>query len=375
MSFALRGISGHLSSSIYIAKQQKLELDEKNYTPELQDYINRLHEKCASEVLIIPVSPQPEIKNMLEISESKSGNLSKLREILESDKTKKILNYVFNGSAACGCLIAFLNGNFYIIDVPPGTLEAVSETLTKAAVAETGLVGAVNFWQKRNVFSFVAYAMNLPISFLASGYNLWLARGFCSGLGNAAIIIDQREVVDEKGEPVLDENGNKIIIGGDFKNKGWLNGFKTTCNESIKMLKELLKKPSRIKNFSHAALFSSIFQMIAPIPGFFGFVTTEAVLRDASAVSVDASYLLHKNIKNNTNDKSNSEQKINLKSPVVQSSLLWIGTAVVDLFKRFSFISEGLSNLTHLSLFFDRTASIRYTQGIIDIKKDTKKPS
>ena len=295
-----------------------------------------------------------------------------LIETITSSKTKKFLNYFANGSSSVSSLITFLNGNFKWFDSIQEKLESLSEVVSKTALTTIGFVGSVDLWQKKNPVTFLGYALLVPISLLSKGYDSWVARGFSYGACNAVVVIDRREVVDDSGEPILDKNGKVQTLSGDFSDKGWWNGFTTTFKECGKMLKELYKKPSRISNFSHATLVASLFQMLGPIPGLFGYKTIEATIRDVSSALGDTALLLDKDSKNqdtSTQKQNKLQSLINLKSPIVQSSLLWICTSVIDLLKRFDFISNNINNLTELSSFFDRTASIRFTQGVLHIKK------
>lgn len=294
-------------------------------------------------------------------------------EALKKDKTKIILNNYSNGSSSLFSLLTFLNGNLNLFSTTQDTLETLSDSFSKLAVSTIGAIGAVDLWQKKNLFSFLGYASLIPISLISNSFNQWVARGFSSGLCGFVLMIDQREIVDDKGKPILDKDGKLQVINGDFQDRGWWNGVSTTIKESIKMLKEIFNKPSRIKKFSHAVLITSLLQMLGPLSGLFGFKKAEAAIRDFAAALGDLAFLLDKNIKNKCSKLTSQNSNflgINFKSPVVQSSILWIGTAVVDLLKRFNFISERVNNLTQLSLLFDRLASIRFTQGILNVKKD-----
>ncbi len=306
-----------------------------------------------------------------------SKNKISIFEFLKNDKIKEKINYIANGSSSVSNLLTFLNGNFHFLDSAQEKLETASEFLTKFAYAKISALGAMDLWGKKNLFPFLGYALSVPIGLFSSGYNLWVSNGITSGLINFLIIMDQREIVDSKGEPILDKNKNLKVVNGDFGNRGWTNSFTTTLNESTKIIKELLDKPSRIKKISHAAFVASIFQISTPIFGFLGLERIESFVRNASTAAVEGSMMLHKNIKNNSDSSSSLDNKriINLKSPVAQSGLLWVGTSIVDFLKRFDYFSEKINNLTQLSFFFDRAASIRFTHGLFEIKKDHYKPS
>ncbi len=293
-------------------------------------------------------------------------NENTLSKVLKSDKTKKIVNYTFNASSSLVSLFTFVNGNFNFLDSIQEKLEPFSEYLSKIAFSVAHVVGAIDLWQKKNLLPFLGYAAAVPTALLSSGYNLWLSVGAAEGLINFAVITDKREVVDDNGEAILDKNKNIQLINGDFSNRGWKNSFSTTIKETSKMLKELCNNPTKIKKISHAALVPTLFLLIGPIIGLLGLKKTEAFIRNSAAVALESSMMLHK--ENANEPTADLKKKIDLKSPIAQAGMLWMSTAIVDLVKRFDFISDKINNLTHLSLALDRTASTRWTQGILNIK-------
>lgn len=290
-----------------------------------------------------------------------------LSEVLTSDKTKKKINYIFNGSSSLISLFTFLNGNFNFLSSIQEKLEPFSEFLSKMAFSIAHVIGAVDLWQKKNLFPFLGYAAAVPTALLSSGYNLWLAVGAAEGLINFAVITDKREVVDNNGDPILDKNKNIQLINGDFSTRGWKNSFLTTTKETYKMLKELVDDPRRIKKISHAVLVPTLFLLIGPIIGFLGFKNPEAFIRNSATVALESSMMLHRDV--NSESSNNLKEGIDLKSPIAQSGILWVSTAIIDLLKRFDYVSDKINNLTHLSLAFDRIASTRFTQGILNIKQ------
>ena len=289
-----------------------------------------------------------------------------LSEILTSDKTKRIINTSANGTASLFSLLTFLNGNFNLLDSIQEKLEPFSEALSKIAFSTVHTIGALALWQKKNIFPFLGYAMAPVIALFSSGYNLWVSTGLSGGLINFAVITDQREVVDENGNPILGKNGEVQIINGDFKERGWRNSLETTLKESFKMIKELFNDPYKITKFAHATFVSSSSLIIGSLLGLLGLKKTEAIIRNTASIASETAFLFHKDLNNKS--AKDLQKTIDLKSPIVQSGILWIGTATLDLLKRFDFISEKISNLTHFSLAFDRAASIRFTQGILNIK-------
>ena len=307
--------------------------------------------------------PQSSIANKpIQVSYIAKGKDFNLRETLTSRKTKDLVNYVVNGSAAASGLLAFVNGNFSLSDSLHRFLEPLSEGLIRAGTATSGLLGAIDLWQKKNLFSFLGYSLMVPLGSLVKGYNLWLARGVSSGLTNFVLITDRRELVDSKGEAIKDKTGKVQYINGDFSENGWWGSVQVTAKESLMMLKEVYNKPSRIAKFSHAVLISSLLQIISPFISFLGLKNTGAGIRNVSGVGSFASMLFDKK-------SSNGKKGINLKSPIVQCGLLRIGTSIVDLMKRFDFISSRVNNLTDVSLALDRLASIRFATSVFDIKK------
>lgn len=301
-------------------------------------------------------------------------NNGAIQNAITGYKIKRAINYAVNGTASLCSLFTFLNGNFNFFDGIQEKLEPLSEVLSKVAFSTVHIIGAVDLWQKKNIFPFLGYAAAPIIAMFNSGYDLWVSTGLVTGLINFAVITDQREVVDENGDPILDKDGNIQIINGDFRDRGWWNSFQTTLNESLKMAKELCQKPARIKSFTHATFLFSSFLLIGPVAGLLGFKKLETVIRNTASIASETALLFHKNIGGNTsksnNVKDDYKKIINLKSPVAQAGILWIGTAITDLLKRFDFISERANNLTHLSLFFDRAASIRFTQSVLNMKKN-----
>ena len=298
-----------------------------------------------------------------------SENKRTLLKILTSDKAKNIINITVNGSAVLLSLATFANGNLHFYDPIQTDLEGASELLSKIAFSSAHLIGAVSLFEKKNFFPFLGYASAVPIALLSSGYNLLLATGISAGLINLVVVIDQREVTDKGGNPVLDENGNPQTISGDFKDKGWKESIITTLREGKKMIFEVVQKPKKIISLSHAGFISSLTQIAGSILGFLGFTNTGAYLRNAGTMGAETSFLLHKDKK----DKTKNNKLIDVKSPITQAAILWNSSAVLDVLKRLPILFvEKVSNLTALSLMFDRLASIRFTQGIMDIKKDEK---
>ena len=319
--------------------------------------------------LLAAISQRDKASNSY-IGNKKTENYNSiLKEIFTNTKTKNKINYSLNGIASLLNLITFIAGNFNLLEKGQEKLNSISETLAKFAFSCVSIIGAVDFWQKKNLFPFIGYVLAVPLTLLSSGYDFWLTMGVSSGFANFIVITDQREVVDKNGNPIKNKNGQVKVLNGDFSERGWLNGIQLTYNETFKMLKELIEKPSNIKKVSHAALISSLVEILGGSLGLFNMKAIGATLRNTATICAESSMLLHKDIKNNSSN-NNTNNFINFKSPVAQSGILWIGTSLIDLLKRFDSITNKVNNLTHLSLFFDRLASIRFTQAILNIKKD-----
>ena len=289
-------------------------------------------------------------------------------ELIQNKKAKRTVNYIANGGSFTLNFFTFLNGNFHFLDSIQDGLEKSGEAFTKVAYSIVSLIGAIDIFEKKNPLPFIGFSAGVPLSLLSTSYNLWLANGIPYGLGNFIIITDQREVVDENGEPVLDKDGNVQLITGDFKNKGWKEGLSTTYTESLKIIKELIQKPQRIKKISHSLLTSSVFEMFGPVISCFGLEKIGSFIRSTGTIATHAAMLLH----NDSNKKTSIEKhgRINLKSLISQGALLGISASAVDFIKRSEFISENISNLTNLSLGLDRGMSALFMAGMFDIEKE-----
>lgn len=321
------------------------------------------------------VTDTPFVKNFYFNKNNKSSNKEN-KFPLKKLNPKEVINYTFNGASSAFSLLTFILSNTGKLGNFQEKLENISEILSKVAFSIISLVGSVDFWQKKNLIPFLGYTLAVPTAILSSGYDFWLSLGISSGLSNFIVIIDQREIVDDKGNPILDKGGNIQVINGDFKSRGWLRGLEITYKESIRMLAELIKNPLRFKKFSHSALVCSLFEMLGPLIGLIGFKTTGSAIRNIATIGVESSALLHKDIKSRMQTSSSNKTKaqkikgINFNSPIAQSGFLWILTSIIDHLKRFDFVSTRINGLTSLSFLFDRLASIRFNQGVLNIKNN-----
>ncbi len=288
--------------------------------------------------------------------------------VLKSKKIKQAVNNGSNWGAAALNISTFINANFHFFDSLQDILEKSSEIFTKITYNISSIAGTIDLWEKKNPIPFVGFASGIPLTLMSSNYNLFLAYGIPYGLGNFAIITDQREVVDKDGEPILDKDGNVQLIKGDFSKRGWLAGLSTTFRESIKIIKELIQKPQNIKKISHALFSSSVFEMFGPIISYLGQEKIGSLIRSSGTIATQTAFLLH----NDSNKKTSIENhgKITLKSSIALGGLFGIGGSAIDFLKRSEFISEKITNLTNLSLGLDRAMGALIVSGIIDIKKE-----
>ena len=300
---------------------------------------------------------------------SENTKVQTITNFIFDSKTKSVLNYGVNGTASVFAFLTFINGNLRFSESIQKYLEPFSEKLERLGNALSGVIGGIDLWQKKNFPPFFGYMSMIPVSLLFDSYNNWLLRGFSIGFNSFAFIIDRREVVDKNGEPEKDKNGQIKHLSGDFSDKGWLDSIKTSTKESCKMLGELYKQPSKIKKFSHAILVTAIVQIISPFIAIFGNRKLGSTIRNTAGVASYIGLLLDRR------KSGGILGGINFKSPVVQCSILRIGTSIFDFMKRFDFFSERISNLTDISLALDRLAGIRFTKGIFDMKKKQDKPS
>lgn len=275
---------------------------------------------------------------------------------------EKKINYIANGGASLVNLITFLNGNFHFADSLQEFLETLSQIYTRCATGTQGFILSAKAHVMKNVVPFAGFALEIPIAVLAGRSDLYLLRGISQGLGQFLAIIDRREIVDSKGEPKLDSEGNIQQIKGDFKERGWRESLTTLFKEIPKLIHELFKKPERIKKLSHGLLVASTFQIVGAIIGLCGFKKVGSGIRNAAGTGVNLSLM--------RDSKTNNTEGFNIASPLVQAGVTWMGADITDFLKRFDFFSDKLNNLTNLALFFDRGASMRLTSGYQDMERN-----
>ena len=303
----------------------------------------------------------------------------KASNFIHNKQNQHTINYIVNGGASILNLFAFLNGNLKFMEGIQEKLEIFTDIYTKTACGIQGLIVAVKTFHTKNIIPLIGNALEIPTAIFSKGFDLWLFRGISQGLKQFYRIIDQREVVDKDGEPIKDKNGNTQVIGGNFSQRGCFKSFTTTIKETPKILSELIKKPANIKNLSHSLTLASVFQIGGALLALLGFKNIGATIRDTAGAGVDFALMTDKNKKNNspstyqstTNIEKTPEKKgINFSSPFVQAGLTWILASVADWVKRLSFIENLLPNLTNLSLFSDRGASMWFTKGNLEIEQE-----
>ena len=287
-------------------------------------------------------------------------------EFINDDRTKKTVNILGNGVASALNLITFINTNWRFMDADHEFLKKASEIWTKVATGSQGLIGTIDLWNKKNIIPLLGNALEVPIAVLSSGYNLWLFRGVSQGLGQFLRAIDQREITGKDGKPQ--------IIGGNFKERGWVQGFETTITEIPKMIVEVCAKPSNLSKLSHSLTLTSTFQAIGGTIGLCGFHQVGALIRNISGIGVDFSLMRDEGVTLSDEQKNKAIRFLgtNLSSIFTKAGWIFIGAAVSDEAKRLPFFADKDVGLSNLSYFFDRGASVLYTIGNLSIKSEGK---
>lgn len=301
-------------------------------------------------------------------------------QVITSDETKKLLNYVANGGAALFNLFTFINGNFHFTEAIQEKLETFSETISRVATGTQGLVLAADTWKTKNLIPLIGFFLEIPVAIFTKGQELWVRRGIPQALGQFYRIIDQREIIDENGNPKL-KDGKVQVIGGDFSkngnNLGWWKGFTTTLKEMPKLIRELIDDSSKIKKLPHGLFQASIFQSLGTVVSLFGFNKLGPGIRDAAGILCDYALMRDENLRNIptnalppvTQQPKQNSLGLNFSSIFVWSGFVYMCAAIVDFAKRFEYFLDKVNNLTDFSLFFDRGAALMYTMGNLNIKR------
>jgi hypothetical protein len=218
-------------------------------------------------------------------------NEGKVKECLKNKDTKKVINYVTNGGATVFNLFTFLNANFNFFDGIQEKFESISGIYSRIATGTQGLLLAADNFAVQNLIPTIGFALEVPIAIFSDSYDLWLYRGLSQGAGQLLTVLDRREVVDKKGEPIV-KDGKITLIGSDFTERGgFIKRFTAFFNEVPKLVKELIEKPSRIRKISHSLLVISTFQIIGALTSMAGFKNIGAPIRNFSGIVVDWSFL------------------------------------------------------------------------------------
>ncbi len=298
----------------------------------------------------------------------------KIKECLNAKDGKKAINYATNGGAALVNLFTFLNANFNFLDGIQETLETISSIYAKIATGTQGLLLTADKIKTKNVIPIFGFAAEIPIAIFSSSYDLWLNRGLSQGLGQFLAVLDRREIVDDRGEPIV-KNGEITLIGSDFNKRGLVKSFTTLCKEIPKLTKELIEKPSRITKLSHSLFVVSTVQTIGALLSFAGLKNLGAPLRNIAGAGVDFSLIT--DIKPKTirevdgmkivKAETQKRKGLDFSSSFVWAGLTWITAAVVDQLKRIPWFEDSVLGLTNLSLASDRGASVLFTNGNMEI--------
>lgn len=254
-------------------------------------------------------------------------------------KYKSEINKWAHISSAAVNTFTFLNGNFNFLNIENETQEKIGNFFARCTTAVRGLTGAVDCLGKNNLIPFIGNVLEIPTAVFASGYNLWLARGIPQSIRQVQGIIKRSKM------KIKDANGKETPLseedGDHFKKYGisMKDGFLYSAKELRKILKDLFTNPFKKEQFfSRSVLFCSLFQLAGPVVAFLGLKKTGAFSRDLGGALIDGAYM---------------------QDPAYRTGgVLWIGSAICDYGKLFSFFSDKLNNITQLSLAFDALAAI-----------------
>ena len=302
-------------------------------------------------------------------------NEGKIRECLKNKDTKKVINYATNSGAAICNLFTFLNANFNFFDGIQEKFESISSVYSRIATGTQGLLLAADNFAVQNLIPTIGFALEVPIAIFSGSYDLWLYRGLSQGAGQLLTVLDRREVVDEKGEPIV-KDGKITLIGSDFTERGgFIKSFTAFFNEVPKLVKELIEKPSRISKISHSLFAVSTFQIIGALTAMAGFKNIGAPIRNIAGAGVDWSFLTDikpKEIANRIKGmkvvcaESQNKKGIDFSSLIPWAGITWITAAIVDQLKRIPDMEDKISGLTNLVMTSDRGASTLLTNANLE---------
>lgn len=279
---------------------------------------------------------------------------------LLTQKQENIINYLTNGGAALFNLFTFVEGNWGLFGFNNDWMEKISVWFSKMATGTQGVIGAFDTYKKQNLIPYIGFLLEVPVAIFASGYNLWLARGLTQGWTQLHGTFKRRELTTK--------DGKEKYIGDDCTRfGGWIEGVKINLRELPKIVKEIFTKPFEKKqSFPRAVFTCSFFQIIGALTAFCGLEKIGAGIRDFWGALVDFAFMLDPGPHKTKNSSGDNEIKNNQKkggASYVPAGMVWVGAAVVDFVKRFT---DRIANLTQLSLFFDRLASVFYVLANLD---------
>lgn len=290
---------------------------------------------------------------------AKVSYYQKAETFIENHRNK--INYGTNGGAALFNLLTFVEGNWGLFGFNNDWMEKISSWFSKLATGVQGIIGAFDTYKKENAIPYIGFLLEIPVAIFASGYNLWLARGLTQGWTQLQGVFKRREITTKDR---IDKS-----IGDDCKRfGGFIEGVKINLRELPKIAKEIFTKPFEKKqSFSRALFTCSFFQIVGALTAFLGFEKTGAGIRDFWGALVDFAFMLDPGVRKTKNNQNNSSAPNNNQkqggASYVPAGIVWVGAAVVDFVKRFT---DRIPNLTQLSLFFDRLASIFYVLANLD---------
>lgn len=299
---------------------------------------------------------------------------SQLREnkILQYIRThNNEINYLFNGGASLVNLLTYLSGNFPFLESLREKLEVLSGFYTKCATGMQGFLQALENYKRENLLPLIGNILEIPVAVFSTGYNLWLYRGIAQGISQFQRILEKRPLRDKDGNPISGKYLTRDFSkGANGSQLGWMGGMIASIKEMPKILKELIQDPkNKIKDSTNLMYFASLGQISgALIAMTTGLDKLGSAIRNIGGTGVDISLILDKNIKTQLDTDIEEDNKKKSKTDYTISGCTWLGSELVDFFKRFEFFSSKAECLTNLSLFFDRAAATFMTKGNLAAK-------
>lgn len=289
-----------------------------------------------------------------------------LKTLISKGLNRKI-NLGFNGVAAGINLVTTIAGN-----IAPGNsiqehLEKGSSFISKCATVVQGLLNADTAIGKKNIIATIGGLLELPIAIFVKGFNLFLARGISAGLNHFDSIIIRTKKRDKDGKIIKIAEEEQYY--DDFKKEGWVEGFKITCKNIPRLIKELYPNPFKESElFPRSFFICSAFMIIGSSVAFSGLTKLGATIRHVfgglAGVALATDKITNTNLKSASQTKGAKETtKQKGISRYAMSGIIWILAAIPDVLKHFDFFSSKINNWTELALCLDRLASIFYTDG------------